>query len=250
MLHIYFSNMPYPLLTKFSGAIKLQDTTARTPALLTEIQTLLKIGGFLKGDVNGIYSPAMKTAFAAFKQAAYLEHPDELGQSTVKELLEIDGQCDRPVPHDDDAPSVPSGKQFRLPGGELVRVDQLVQGSKFFSWGEVTKCGARIPENREIVGRIIKTAKTLDEVRLYLGNRKITVTSFYRDSVSNARVGGVRGSRHILGDAADIIVQGIAPHEVYRRLDSWLGSKGGLGNGASFTHIDLRNYRSRFSYGR
>lgn len=242
--------MPYPLLTKFSGTIKLQDATARTPALLREIQTLLKTGGFLKGNVNGIYDPAMKSAFAAFKQAAFLEHPDELGQSTIKELLEIDGQCDRPVPNDVTAPSAPSGKQFRLPGGELVRVDQLIHGSKFFTWGEMCKGDSRIPESREIVQRIIKLAATLDEIRYHFNNRPVTITSAYRPPAVNARVGGVRGSRHILGDAADIVVEGIAPREVYRRLDSWYGSRGGLGNGASFSHLDLRGYKSRFSYGR
>lgn len=239
--------MSYPLLSKFLGTIKVQEL-AKHAQLTREIQTLLKAGGFTIPVVSGDYDTYTETAIKAFKKAAFLEHPDLIGASTAQALLEIDGIGEHATPSDDEPVRQPSGKQFRLPGGELVRVDQLIQGSRWFTWNEVTKAATRIPENREIVGRIIKLAKTLDEVRAYLGNREISVNSWYRPPAVNRAVGGVTGSRHLLGDGVDIVVTGMSAPEVYDRLNTWYGKRGGLGKARSFTHLDGRGYSARFFY--
>ena len=79
----------------------------------------------------------------------------------------------------------------------------------------------------------------------------ITITSAYRCPTHNSRVGGAPGSRHSKGDAADIVVKGVAPREVAKYAES-IGIKGiGLYETSAdghFTHIDTRTSK-RFWYG-
>lgn len=82
-------------------------------------------------------------------------------------------------------------------------------------------------------------------------NKPITITSGYRCAIHNRNVGGATGSRHAKGQAADIVVQGVAPAEVARYAES-IGIKGiGLYETAKdghFVHIDTRTTKS-FWYG-
>jgi len=126
-------------------------------------------------------------------------------------------------------------------------LDSTILNGGNFSWMEATKCGTRIPEKPEIAGRIKETARYMEEVRANLGNRKITVLSWYRDPESNREAGGVKDSRHTYGDAVDFVVEGIAPSEVYEKLDDWHGNRGGLGKYPGFTHIDIRGHKARWS---
>lgn len=72
----------------------------------------------------------------------------------------------------------------------------------------------------------------------------VTINSGYRCPTHNAAVGGARNSQHLLGTAADFVVRGISPAQVYRDLDPlW---PGGLGRYSSFTHVDVRNGRARW----
>lgn len=53
--------------------------------------------------------------------------------------------------------------------------------------------------------------------------RRVLVTSGYRSPAVNAAVGGVPGSAHTLGEAADVAVPGMAPQLVQQHL--WVGSR-------------------------
>ena len=92
--------------------------------------------------------------------------------------------------------------------------------------------------------------KYLQKIREHF-NAPITITSGYRCVTHNSRVGGATGSRHTKGDAADIVVKGIAPREVAKYAES-IGIKGiGLYETSAdgfFTHIDTRTTKS-FWYG-
>lgn len=97
-----------------------------------------------------------------------------------------------------------------------------------------------------------KLIEYLEKIRSHF-NAPITITSPYRCSVHNSRpsVGGAPGSRHTKGDAADIVVKGVAPRTVAQYAES-IGILGiGLYETSSdghFVHIDTRDYRS-FWYG-
>jgi hypothetical protein len=108
-----------------------------------------------------------------------------------------------------------------------------------FTWDEFTKGGARIPVDATITQRIVKLSKYMDDVRSFLGNRPIRITSGYRDPESNRSVGGARDSRHMYGDAVDFWVEDIDVVDVFYKLKSY-HARGGLAVGNGFVHVDLR----------
>jgi peptidoglycan hydrolase-like protein with peptidoglycan-binding domain len=95
-----------------------------------------------------------------------------------------------------------------------------------------------------------KLVEYVQKIRDHFG-KSITVTSGYRCPIHNKRIGGATGSRHSKGDAADIVVSGVAPREVAKYAES-IGIKGiGLyetGADGHFTHVDTRDVKS-FWYG-
>jgi hypothetical protein len=143
---------------------------------------------------------------------------------------------------------------MQLPGiTKPVKSSDPIYLGSHFTWGEATKDGTRIPTQTnfdgviipaaQITSNIIKIAKELDKIRTDFGNKPITVNSWYRDPESNRDVGGVRNSQHLLGWAADILIEGYDPNEVAAKLiDTW---PGGLGDSRSFTHLDLRHLMGR-----
>lgn len=136
------------------------------------------------------------------------------------------------------------GKPIQLPGiSRLVGVNEPVYHEPVasnFTWSELTAGGTRIPVNADITQRIVKLCRYMDGVRKYLGDRPITVTSGYRDPVSNQAVGGVANSRHLSGDAIDFFVEGMDVVETFNRLKEYHPT-GGLAVGFGFVHLDLRS---------
>ncbi|WP_008314201.1 D-Ala-D-Ala carboxypeptidase family metallohydrolase [Leptolyngbya sp. PCC 6406] len=141
------------------------------------------------------------------------------------------------------------GRPITVPKLGTVYLGEPILPNGHFSWAEATKNGSRIPVDEKVVNGILKIAEVMEEVRDFLGGRPITINSWYRDPASNRKVGGAKDSRHMYGDAVDFVVQGIAPPEVNRRLESWWSNRGGLASASSFTHIDARGYRARWRYG-
>ncbi len=169
------------------------------------------------------------------------------------EHIELEGNAPNNDPNDEAEP-IPEPQRpggFKLPGyrSTFYLPDPILAGGNF-TWAEATKNGSRMPASKDIVVNILKIADTMQDIRELFGNRSITVTSWYRDPISNRRVGGASQSRHITGGAVDFKVAGVSTAEVQRRLDPWWGSRGGLASASSFTHIDNRGYRARWRYGR
>jgi uncharacterized protein YcbK (DUF882 family) len=78
----------------------------------------------------------------------------------------------------------------------------------------------------------------------------ITINSGYRSPKHNAKIGGKEKSQHLLGKAADIVIEGISPDEVADAIDFLIENKmmkqGGLGRYSDFTHYDIRGKKSRW----
>lgn len=150
-------------------------------------------------------------------------------------------------------PTPPAAKPtgpFRVPGfSSTFYLSEPIIPNGNFTWAEATKGGKRIPVSRDVTYGIIRVARVMEEVRARMGNRAITINSWYRDPATNRAVGGARYSRHLSGDAVDFVVKDIHPHTVYAELSSWWGSRGGLASSSVFTHIDVRGYYARWSYG-
>ena len=84
----------------------------------------------------------------------------------------------------------------------------------------------------------------LQKIRTHFG-KAVTITSAYRTPNHNKNVGGTTYSQHLYGKAADIKVQGIAPKEVAKYVETLL-DEGGIGIYNTFTHIDVRSTKSRW----
>ena len=75
----------------------------------------------------------------------------------------------------------------------------------------------------DALANLRRLSQTLEQVRSLLGH-PIRVNSAYRSNELNRRVGGVSGSAHTLGLAADISVAALSPLVVAQRiLDSGSG---------------------------
>ena len=147
------------------------------------------------------------------------------------------------------------GKAMKFPGfeGTYYTNNPIIMKTTYgekghFTWGEATHNGSRIPENQDVVYGMIRIAEALEDIRHMYG-RAMTINSWYRPPAINRAVGGASKSRHLNGDAVDFNVVGVNPHDVFARLNSWWGAKGGLASSSKFTHIDARGYRARWSYG-
>lgn len=76
--------------------------------------------------------------------------------------------------------------------------------------------------------------------------KPVTINSAYRTPGKNKAVGGATYSQHLYGTAADIQVKGIAPKDVYAFAETLLPNTGGIGLYSTFTHVDVRQARSRW----
>lgn len=85
----------------------------------------------------------------------------------------------------------------------------------------------------------------LQKIRDHFG-KPVTINSGYRSTAHNAAVGGVLGSQHTKGTAADIVVRGVSPLEVAQYAEYLMPDRGGIGVYRDFTHVDVRTSRGRW----
>ena len=101
-------------------------------------------------------------------------------------------------------------------------------------------CGCFIPNQKLI--------DSLQELRDLVGV-PITVNSGYRCLTHNRRVRGSNNSQHRKGAAADIVIEGMTPLEMYAyALEIPTFRQGGIGvyPGQGFIHVDVRGYPARW----
>lgn len=78
-------------------------------------------------------------------------------------------------------------------------------------------------------------------------DKPVFINSSYRCLEHNDEVGGSPKSQHLKGTAADIQVSDVPAVYVYDFLNKVFPNSYGLGNYASFTHIDVRDGRARWN---
>lgn len=86
----------------------------------------------------------------------------------------------------------------------------------------------------------------LQKVRTHFG-KAVTINSAYRTPTHNKKVGGAAYSQHLYGTAADIVVKGVAPKTVAAYVEKLLPKSGGIGIYDTFTHVDVRETKSRWN---
>jgi len=83
----------------------------------------------------------------------------------------------------------------------------------------------------------------LEDLRRECGGVPVTILSGTRCDHWNRAVGGVPNSKHLLGQAADIVVRGLHPFEVAAKAGLVFAfSHGGIGTypHRGFVHVDVR----------
>jgi uncharacterized protein YcbK (DUF882 family) len=87
----------------------------------------------------------------------------------------------------------------------------------------------------------VRLVQALEKLREKCGGWPVHITSGCRCSSWNKRVGGIPGSQHLKGRAADIIVQGLEPVEVAQIAEMITEFRhGGIGVYENFVHVDVR----------
>ncbi len=109
------------------------------------------------------------------------------------------------------------------------------------------KCGCEMPAF--VKENVKELAENLQVLRDVVG--RIDLTNAYRCKEHNADVGGATNSQHIKGKAADIKSNTLSPSEIASITDDLMKSEkfklGGIGIYNTFTHVDIRGYKARWS---
>lgn len=74
----------------------------------------------------------------------------------------------------------------------------------------------------------------------------VNITSGFRSSVHNARVGGAKYSQHMYGFGVDLNVTGWSAKSVFEYLDATYSDKYGIGLYSNYVHIDVRPEKVRW----
>ena len=97
----------------------------------------------------------------------------------------------------------------------------------------------------EINPRLVDALQQLRD----LAGQPVRIFSGYRCPEHNRAVGGATRSQHLLGNAADIVVRGLTPVEMYRLAEDVEAFRnGGIGlyPDKGFIHVDVRDARARW----
>lgn len=86
----------------------------------------------------------------------------------------------------------------------------------------------------------------LQAIRSHFG-KEVVINSAYRTPDYNKKVGGATQSQHCYGTAADIAISGVSPKDVAEFAETLLYNRGGIGIYSGFTHIDVREIKSRWN---
>jgi len=109
------------------------------------------------------------------------------------------------------------------------------------------KCGCKMPAFVE--ENIKELANNLQVLRDEIG--RLDLTNAYRCKDHNADVGGATNSQHLKGKAADIKSSALNPKEIASYVDDLMKNEkfklGGIGIYNTFTHVDIRGIRARWS---
>ena len=110
------------------------------------------------------------------------------------------------------------------------------------------KGGCEMPD--DVYLNIVKLANQLQYLRDYLG-KPIKINSGFRCESHNEKIGGVKHSQHLLGKAADIVVDGINSEFIYHYIQDQIDNgemlQGGLGLYKTFVHYDIRGTKARWN---
>ena len=111
------------------------------------------------------------------------------------------------------------------------------------------KCGCEMP--KEVLINIQKLANQLQILRNKVGV-SVKINSAYRCIKHNKSIGGVSNSQHVLGKAADVVINGFKAAKTFDLISELIDKgdmlQGGLGSYNTFTHYDIRKTKARWNF--
>jgi hypothetical protein len=126
-------------------------------------------------------------------------------------------------------------------------INQPIAEGVSFTWGDATRNGERVPQSVQQAENIVKLAIELEKVQQQF-QKPVEIVAWYRDEVTNARVGGAPNSHHVVGDAADIMIEGYTGKQIAQELDWWTGGMGLYSHSPEILHLDARGYWVRWGF--
>lgn len=86
----------------------------------------------------------------------------------------------------------------------------------------------------------LRLIRSLEELRAACGGNPIRINSGYRCPRHNRAIRGAKRSKHLFGEAADIVVAGMEPGDVAKMAEQVEGFQmGGIGIYRGFVHVDV-----------
>ena len=124
--------------------------------------------------------------------------------------------------------------------------------TKNFSISEFECKGGNCKMTADVKNNVFKLAEQLQILRDKV-KKPIKINSAFRCANYNDNViKGAKYSQHKLGKAADIVVIGMTPNEVHKLVCEMVEcgelNFGGIGKYNTFTHLDIRDKKSRWDY--
>lgn len=187
-------------------------------------------GYYYKGEVDGLEGPQTKEAYANFQRdfglvvdSIYGENTEFALRNAVRNLqyklwvrgydLVLDGIVgnatlgaleDFQSKNGLVADAIAGPATFEKLGGSLITWEEIPH---FQPWEMACPCCGLNNTNMALMG-------ILEQIRSHYDNRPIIITSGVRCVSYNAKVGGIAGSMHTKGAAADFYVQGINVYDL------------------------------------
>lgn len=177
---------------------------------------------YATGGIDGIEGAKTKTAYRAFQRDFGLVSDGIYGNATNNKLVSVIQDIQRKLGVTADGVAgentIQKCKEFQsanglTPDGICGPATRNKLNNSGDSWDDIPhfkpsemtcKCGCGT-NNTDL--RLMKIFENY--IRPHFGNKPIIITSGCRCSKHNKAVGGVQGSRHVLGKAADFYIPGV-----------------------------------------
>lgn len=161
-------------------------------------QMNLKFLGYYKSNIDGVEGAGTKRAYKDFQRTYGLTVDGIYGTKTDAKLIAVIKEIQKSLGVTQDG--VAGEVTIKARNNSANAWDSI----KHFKKSEFTcKCGCGMNNIS------IELVKVLEEIRNHFG-QPCTVTSGCRCASHNKKVGGVQGSRHVVGKASDIYVKGVS----------------------------------------
>lgn len=187
---------------------------------------------YATGGTDGIEGAKTKAAYRAFQRDFGLVSDGIYGNATNNKLVSVIQDIQRKLGVTADgvagANTIAKCKEFQranglTPDGICGPATRNKLNSGGISWDNIPhfkksemtcKCGCGL-NNTDL-----RLMQVLEQIRSHFGGKPVIITSGCRCSKHNKTVGGVQGSRHVLGKAADIYIKGVPTSQLLNYCQS------------------------------